>query len=159
MYSGCQATLLLNVDRLPSGQLHSVPLHSDSCTGVRLAHGRRACAPRISQAPDSCRGAGLMHGRRTHARTPDLCAGAGILRRALDLCVSAGLMRGAPGSTHRRISPGPAQNPGARAQARRPCISLAPAHKSAPLHKSGASAQVRRLCISQAPVHNSGACT
>ena len=72
MYSGCKATLFLNVDRLPSGQLHSLPLPSGSYTGVRLAHGRRtyACVPAI------CACAGLTHGRRTYALALDLGTGA-----------------------------------------------------------------------------------
>ena len=84
----------MNVDHLPSGQLHSVPLHSDSCTGVRLAHGRRTYAC----VPDLCACAGLTHGRRTYARALDLGTGAGLMygRRtyaeAPDLCAGAGLM-------------------------------------------------------------------
>ncbi len=94
---------------LLSGQLHSVPLHSDSCTRVRLARGRRTYAP----ASDVCTRAGLVFRRRTYARAPDFGTGAGLMYRrrscapapvlctgrrtyaeAPDLCRGAGLMRG-----------------------------------------------------------------
>ena len=104
---------VLNVGHLVKrqGQLHSVPLHSDSCTRVRLARGRRTYA----RASDVCTRAGLMFRRRTYARAPDFGTGAGLMYRrrscapapvlctgrrtyaeAPDLCRGAGLklMRG-----------------------------------------------------------------
>ena len=133
---------------LLSGQLHSVPLHSDSCTGVRLAHGRRtyACVPAIcacaglthgrwtyALALDLGTGAGLMYGRRTYAEAPGLCAGAGLMHghrtyaRALDLRTGA--------RPYAQV-----HKSGAHAQCRRPRTSLAPVHKTRPVHKTGASA-------------------
>ena len=78
---------------LLSGQLHSVPLHSDSCTRVRLARGRRTYAP----ASDVCTRAGLVFRRRTYARAPDfgtgagLCTGAGVVHRRLSCAQGAAL--------------------------------------------------------------------
>ena len=80
------------------GQLHSVPLHSDSCTRVRLARGRRTYA----RASDVCTRAGLMFRRRTYARAPDFGTGAGLMYRRRSCAPAPVLCTGAALTQRRR---------------------------------------------------------
>ena len=87
--------LVLNVGHLLSGQLHTVLLHSDSCTGAARMHTCQTYVPE----PDLCTGTGLRRGcramcrSRSYALTPGLCTGRSTYADAPDLCRGTGFMQ------------------------------------------------------------------